>query len=57
MRAGQGDPHGGVDVQPVRCPVTVYGDIHDQFYDLIELFRIGGDAPDTNYLFRGDYIG
>lgn len=38
------------NVQPVRCPVTVCGDVHGQFYDLIELFRIGGNAPDTNYL-------
>ena len=44
------------NVQPVAGPVTVCGDVHGQWHDLIELYRIGGSAPDTNYLFMGDYV-
>ncbi|KAJ3449353.1 serine/threonine-protein phosphatase pp2a-related [Anaeramoeba flamelloides] len=40
----------------VHAPVTVCGDTHGQFPDLVEVFKIAGMCPNINILLLGDYV-
>ena len=44
------------NIMPVRSPVTLVGDIHGQFYDLLQMFKIAGEPPGVNYVFMGDFV-
>jgi serine/threonine-protein phosphatase 2B catalytic subunit len=44
------------NIVKIKDPVTIVGDLHGQFYDLLKCLEIGGNPENTKYLFLGDYV-
>lgn len=40
----------------VDAPVKVAGDVHGQFYDVKQMFKVGGGIPENKFIMVGDFV-
>lgn len=36
--------------------MKVAGDVHGQFYDVLQMFHVGQEIPDSQYIMIGDFV-
>ncbi|EJW01897.1 hypothetical protein EDEG_03628 [Edhazardia aedis USNM 41457] len=44
------------NIVDVESPVNICGDIHGQFFDLLNIFKMHGTPETSKYVFLGDYV-
>lgn len=43
-------------MQPICSPATLVGDVHGQFFDVLNILQIAKPLPQANFVFMGDFV-